>query len=196
MNRRIYLSLLCVVGCRPDPKPRPEAVHDPLRQTPSDPEPVPPSAPSTPEGMVRIAPGPGPKGKKQRRAIRYAFFVDELETTVGEYQACVDAGACTPAWDGKGSYETHCTVGKDPKLPINCVSVDQARAYCAWRGKRILVDSEWHWAAKGEQRPTPWGGPHHRLRACQYQCWKRPPHGLRSGGRTVAGRDRPIRRHA
>ena len=127
MKPKLCLAGLLCIACRPDaPSERPPNVRAAPRAT----EHEPPSAPATPEGMARIPPGPGPADKIRRHAIRYAFFIDELETTAGEYQACVDAGVCTPAWDGKGSYEDHCTVGKDPKLPITCVNTQQARAYC------------------------------------------------------------------
>ncbi len=160
MSRFPALVLVLAVSCKRDApvqavRSEEAAVQPPEARTDDTVAPVNP--PPTPTGMVRIAGGPGPQGRYRGRAVRYAFFIDVLETTVGEYAQCVAAGACTPAWDGQGSYETACTVGKDEKLPINCVNIEQARAYCGWRGKRLLVDHQWHWAARGESRPTPWG---------------------------------------
>jgi formylglycine-generating enzyme required for sulfatase activity len=79
-----------------------------------------------------------------------AFEVDEHETTLGEYQRCVDAGACgipTCGWPPG-----------DPQLPVQCVEWFQADAYCRWRGARLPTRDEWMRAAAGPQGwPFPWG---------------------------------------
>ncbi|KAM6315522.1 inactive C-alpha-formylglycine-generating enzyme 2 isoform 2-T2 [Podargus strigoides] len=43
--------------------------------------------------------------------------------------------------------------------PVLHVSWNDARAFCAWKGKRLLVEEEWEFAARGglEQRVYPWG---------------------------------------
>ena len=85
-----------------------------------------------------------------------AFRIDRTEVTVAEYAACVDAGACTvpncewgtPNW-GRTDRADH---------PINCVSWDQAEAYCEWVGKRLPTEWEWEKAARGtDGRKYPWG---------------------------------------
>lgn len=48
-------------------------------------------------------------------------------------------------------------VGKE-KHPVVYVSLDDARAYAQWKGKRLVAESEWQFAAAGyDQLRFPWG---------------------------------------
>lgn len=93
-----------------------------------------------------------------------AFAIDRYEVTASQYEACVqEAVGCAPANTGGA-----CTSGVEGKElhPINCVTWNEAAAYCAWAGKRLPTEAEWERAANGpggleglEWRRFPWGEP-------------------------------------
>ncbi len=99
-----------------------------------------------------------------------AFWLDEREVGAASYARCVRAGACTAAASDAG-----CTLaaGLDTH-PIDCVSLEQARGYCAWRGKRLPTNDEWTAASAGATgRPYAWGTDapsSDRLNACGTEC--------------------------
>lgn len=85
-----------------------------------------------------------------------AFKIDRTEVTYREFERCVDAGACTVP-DDQGYA---CVWGRwfRGKHPVNCVDWSQAKAFCAWKGRRLPTAREWEKAARGaEGRVYPWG---------------------------------------
>jgi formylglycine-generating enzyme required for sulfatase activity len=79
-----------------------------------------------------------------------AFGIERTEVSQDQYATCVAAGSCGPpacTWD--------CSKGDHP---ATCIVWDQAKAYCAWAGRRLPTEAEWEAAARG---PTglkyPWG---------------------------------------
>jgi serine/threonine protein kinase len=113
------------------------------------------------------------------------FCLDRVEVTVRDYTACVSAGGCAPlagivAYEGLRAdraprYGALCNRDVDQgDLPVNCVDVAAAEAYCAWRGGRLPTDEEWLFAARSEGKsPFPWGEAppdSTRLNACGTEC--------------------------
>ena len=86
------------------------------------------------------------------------FEIEATEVTVSAYAACVGAKACAaPVGEGRVQKyeEPMCNWGKPGRgdHPINCLSPQEAEAYCQWNGgRRLPTTYESAWAALGDSR--------------------------------------------
>jgi iron(II)-dependent oxidoreductase len=87
--------------------------------------------------------------KPQHKVTLSAYFMDETETTVGQYKACVDAKVCTaPSYVQPAQYATYPGLTNNP---VTMVTWTQSRAYCKWRGAAydLPTEAQWEMAARG-----------------------------------------------
>lgn len=94
-----------------------------------------------------------------------AFFMAKTPTTVTQFKACVDAGACSSDNYGVIADNQLCNYDRgDAWLnhPMNCVNWDGANEFCAWIGGRLPSADEWQYAAthngtEALETTYPWG---------------------------------------
>jgi gamma-glutamyl hercynylcysteine S-oxide synthase len=88
------------------------------------------------------------------------FFIDRYPVTNSDFKKFVDAIHYRPKDDHNflkdglnGTFPTGWA-----NKPVTWVSLEDARAYAAWAGKRLPHEWEWQYAAQGlDGRPYPWG---------------------------------------
>lgn len=94
-----------------------------------------------------------------------AFAVQRYPVTNGDYLAFVRSGGPMPPFWVQRDGELHLRgVFEELPLPLSWpayVTNEQARAYAAWKGARVMTEAEYQRAAYGspsnEDRPYPWG---------------------------------------
>ncbi|MDP6944285.1 MAG: SUMF1/EgtB/PvdO family nonheme iron enzyme, partial [Myxococcota bacterium] len=118
---------------------------------------------SVPAGVVTLGTAEGRPDQRPPHQLRVpALRVMLTEGTVGQYRACVQAGACTtPRGHSPASPEgRRLNWGAEGRSdhPINGIHWAQAAAFCAWAGGRLPTEAEWARAARDRHRRLyPWG---------------------------------------
>jgi formylglycine-generating enzyme required for sulfatase activity len=134
----------------------------------------------------------------RHRVYLEAFYIDRYEVTNAHFQQFVQAtGHRTQAeregwgyadtgekWEKAKGANWRAPHGPGSNItgleqhPVVQVSHEDAKAYCAWAGKRLPTEAEWEKAARGtDGRVYPWGNQSDwtRLNFCDYNCkrnWK------------------------
>ena len=88
------------------------------------------------------------------------FLIDRYPVTNAEFKAFLDAAHYVPG--DSHNFLRHWQDGSpragEERNPVTWVSLEDARAYARWAGKRLPHEWEWQYAAQGtDGRTYPWG---------------------------------------
>jgi iron(II)-dependent oxidoreductase len=103
---------------------------------------------------------PGARRSHRHRMAMRPFHIDRHPVTHGAFERFIAATGYRPA-DAQ-NFLRDWTDGQPPRgwadKPVTWVSIEDARAYAAWAGKRLPHEWEWQYAAQGtDGRRYPWG---------------------------------------
>ena len=126
------------------------------------------TANAAPQGMLLVPAGPftmgadsGGEGDEHpaHTVTLPAFWLDTTEVTNEAYATCVGAKVCRPrALVAAASHAGPEANFARPRQPVVGVSWDDAKAYCAWMGRRLPREAEFEKAIRdGDARRYPWG---------------------------------------
>ncbi|MFN3199136.1 MAG: formylglycine-generating enzyme family protein [Bradymonadia bacterium] len=116
-----------------------------------------------PGGRFSMGRSDGQLDERPVHAVSIASFqLARTETTVGQYQACVDEGACTlPGTDPADPHPLPegCAFQQAGQAdwPMDCVTLAESRDFARWVGGRLPSEAEWAYAARGAGGKIPPG---------------------------------------
>jgi formylglycine-generating enzyme required for sulfatase activity len=96
----------------------------------------------------------------ERRMTLQPFYIDKTPVTCAQFKRFIDATHYRPKDDH--NFLRNWVNGRFPESwankPVTWVSIEDARAYAKWAGKRLPHEWEWQYAAQGtDGRLYPWG---------------------------------------
>lgn len=96
----------------------------------------------------------------RRRMRMQPFHIDRTPVTNAQFRDFLDASGWRPR--DRHNFLRHWQDGVPPaewdNKPVTWVSIEDARAYAQWAGKRLPREWEWQYAAQGgDARTYPWG---------------------------------------
>jgi formylglycine-generating enzyme required for sulfatase activity len=117
------------------------------------------------------------------------IFMDEYPVTNAQFKAFLKASRYKPK--DTTNFLRHWIVGSPPKElenhPVVYVSLEDARAYARWSGKRLPTEIEWQYAAQGtDGRKYPWGNSFDSTR-CNNSLGKSTPVDMFPSGKSPCG---------
>lgn len=150
-----------------------------------------------PEGMLLVPGGTftmgadrgGEQDEHPAHAVTLrAFYLDRTEVTQAAYSMCVAANACSPARPDligamNGAF-------RGDEKPVVGISWHDARAYCAFVGKRLPREAEHERAVRGDDgRRFPWGNEEPSREHTVFAASHPEPVGVHPKGRGPYGHD-------
>lgn len=100
-----------------------------------------------------------------------SFYMDKFPVTNAQFQKFLKSSGYIPA--DTTNFLKHWDKGKPTKeilnKPVVFISLEDARAYAKWAGKRLPTESEWQYAAQTPAlNPWPWGKMENTEESSQY----------------------------